>query len=111
MRSHSSTGASTTGPRSITPALLTRMSSRPWLATVCATAASAAARSVTSASITDALAPPAPSSSASALSRSPRRATSVTAAPSAASRRAVASPMPLDAPVTIATVPSSMRSG
>ncbi len=38
MRCHSSTGASTMGPSSITPALLTSVSSRPNSPTVAATA-------------------------------------------------------------------------
>jgi hypothetical protein len=53
--------------------------------------------SITSASI----------SFASASSRSLRRAATATLAPARASVRAVASPMPLLAPVTSATVPSS----
>src|SRR5580704_459214 len=106
IRSHSSTGASTTGPSSITPALLMRVSRRPSLPTACAIARSASAWIVTSAVITVDVAPSARSRSASSSSRSVRRATSATRAPRPASETAVASPMPLDAPVTSATVPS-----
>src|SRR5690349_15145346 len=104
MRSHSSTGASAIVPSSITPALLMTMSSRPSSPTAARTAALAWSRSLTSAWI----ARP-PISPTSASSRSLRRATTATVAPSAASARAVASPMPLLAPVTSATVPSSLR--
>src|ERR1700734_458470 len=60
-----------------------------------------------SASITSAVPAP-PMRSARASSRSRRRATSATIAPSPASATAVASPMSLLAPVTRATVPSSL---
>src|SRR3954469_13017829 len=99
IRSHSSTGASTIGPSSITPALLMTVSSRPSSCAVRSTAAWACARSVTSASIASP-----PISPASASSRSLRRAATATVAPCAASARAVASPIPLLAPVTSATV-------
>src|SRR3989442_10316367 len=46
-------------------------------------------------------------SSASSSSLAARRATTATCAPAAARTRDVALPMPLEAPVTIATVPSS----
>ena len=49
-------------------------------------------------------------SSQSAASRSPRRAPATTVAPVAASARAVAAPMPDDAPVTTATRPANARS-
>src|SRR4051794_3249645 len=102
IRSHSSTGASTIGPSSITPALLMTMSSRPSSRTVRSTAATACSRSVASVSIDRP-----PICSASASRRSLRRAATATVAPSAASARAVASPMPLLAPVTRATVSCS----
>ena len=60
MRSHSSTGASTIGPSSITPALLTTVSSRPSSATVRSTASIACCWSVTSVSSTRARPPAAP---------------------------------------------------
>ena len=91
----------------MTPALLTSVSRRPSSPTVVATAPSAWAGSVTSASITRARPAP-PMRSARASSRSRRRATRATVAPSSASAMDVASPMPLLAPVTRATVPSSL---
>src|SRR5918998_3807313 len=103
MRSHSSTGAPTTGPSSITPALLTTMSSRPSSPTVRSTAATACSRSVASSTTGSASSP---SSPAIVSSRSARRAGAGTLAPKAAGGSAVASPMPLLAPVTSATVPS-----
>src|SRR5215211_4227596 len=73
--------APTTGPRSIRPALLTRVSNPPNRSTVCWTAASAWVRSVMSASTTSAVPPAWSISAARASSRSRRRATSATAAP------------------------------
>src|SRR4051794_36464342 len=78
------------------------MSSRPSSWTVRSTAATACSRSVTSVS----MAKP-PIAAVSASSRSLRRATAATVAPCAASARAGASPIPLLAPVTSATVPWS----
>ena len=76
IRSQSSASAPTTGPRSISPALLTRVSSRPNRATACCTAPSACVRSVMSAATTSEL-PPASSISVARVSRrSLRRATS-----------------------------------
>src|SRR5947209_2077467 len=108
IRFHSPTSASGIGPSSMTPALLTRVSSRPKCATVSATTARARCSSVTSASSTSASPPAARMRAASASSRSRRRATSATCAPCAASATAVASPIPELAPVTSATVPSSV---
>ena len=51
-----------------------------------------------------------PSSSAAARNPSSLRATMTTRAPSRTNAAAAASPMPRDAPVTIATLPSSWRS-
>jgi hypothetical protein len=65
-------------------------------------AATIESRSVTSASMAIA---PSPSSSARVWMRSARRASSATRWPSAASERAVASPMPDQAPVMTATRP------
>ena len=77
------------------PALLTRTSSRPKRSRVTWTASAARSGSVMSASMTSAVPPAAAMSSASSSSRSRRRATIATAAPSRASRRAVAAPIPL----------------
>src|SRR5687768_7358292 len=105
MRSHWSTSAPGTGPRSMRPALLTRMSSRPKRSTVACTAAVAFALSMMSLAMASAVPPACSISETRASSRSFRRATTATAAPSAASARAVACPMPLLAPVTRAIVP------
>src|SRR6266566_2681136 len=110
MRSHSSASAPATGPRSIRPALLTRVSNRPNRPAACCTAASAWVRSVMSASTASAVPPALPISATRASRRSWRRATSATQAPCSASRRAVAAPMPLLAPVTRAAVPASFDS-
>src|ERR1700683_3560157 len=104
---HSGRGASTTGPSSTTPSLWMSVSRRPSPSTVRSTAPTACCSSVTSHSSTSAVPPWSLMSAASASSRSPRRAASATAAPSAASAVAAAAPMPLEAPVTSATVPSS----
>src|SRR3954453_2716463 len=90
MRSRSPPSETSAGDGSITPALATPRSTSPWIA-------SRAARSATSA----ATASP-PSSDASAAIRSARRATSVTCAPAAARARAVAAPIPEEAPVMTA---------
>ena len=107
IRRHCSVGAPATGPSSITPALLTRMSRPPSSSLVRVTKAFACSSSVTSVSIASAL-PPSPSiRSARSSRRSLRRAASETAAPSAARASAVASPIPEEAPVIAATLPSS----
>ncbi len=95
------------GPSNITPALLMSVSKRPSSRTVCATASVACASSVTSHSNTRAVPPAARTVAATSSSRSFRRAASATAAPCAASASAVAAPIPLDAPVTNATVPAN----
>ncbi len=109
MRCHSDTGAPSIDPSSITPALLTSVSSRPSSATVRATASAARAWSVTSDSSTSAVPLSTRMLAARASRRSLRRAATATAAPWADSIAAVASPIPLEAPVTRATVPSSGR--
>src|ERR1700689_2712184 len=91
------------GASSITPALLTRTFAPPSSLCTRPAAATIESRSVTSASI--AIVPP-PSSAASAWMRSARRAKSARWWPPAASARAVASPMPDDAPVMTATRPA-----
>ena len=86
--------------RQAAPALLTSRLSRPCCSCTCSSTRRGASGSVRSAATNVAFA----SSPARACSRSSRRATSTSCAPgSRASRRAVASPMPLDAPVTTAT--------
>src|SRR5215211_2347514 len=108
MRFHSSTGASSTGPSSIVPALFTKVSSRPSSATVRSTTPPASSSSVRSAPSESAVPPSALIVSVSVSKRSVRRAARATAAPRLASASAAASPIPLEAPVTSATVPSSV---
>jgi hypothetical protein len=90
--------ASRAGPRSMVPALLTMMSSRPSPATACSTAPEAGCWLVTSAGTARAVPPSVRIAAASPYSRSRRRAASARAAPSAASRRAVAAPIPAARP-------------
>ncbi len=83
------------------------MSMRPYSSVVASTSESMSSSSVTSVGTTSA-SPPADSiRSARASSSSARRAASATLAPASASASAVASPIPDDAPVTIATSPAS----
>src|SRR3954469_12021554 len=102
MRRCSSRCSDVNGARSITPALLIRTSTPPSSSLTRCAAATSESRSVTSASMAIA---PSPSSSASAWMRPARRASNATREPLAASARAVASPMPDDAPVMTATRP------
>src|SRR5688572_18642736 len=87
------------------PALLTRISSLPYVSIVCLISASTAAASVTSAPCATAVPPDAVMAAAVASALVPR-ATHTTAAPPPARRSAIARPIPRDAPVTIATLPS-----
>src|SRR5687767_12716468 len=87
------------------PALLTRISSLPYVSIVCLISASTAAASVTSAPCATAVPPDAVIAAAVASALVPR-ATHTTAAPPPARRSAIARPIPRDAPVTIATLPS-----
>src|SRR6266513_3634134 len=80
------------------PALLNAMSIRPKALSVASYIAATSTSDVTSAWTNRP-----PTSSAAAFPVSPSRSTTATLAPSAASRRAVASPMPLPPPVTTAT--------
>src|SRR5688500_5402736 len=85
------------------PALLTAMSSRPCSRTTPSTSAAMASASLTSASAPKALGP---IEFAVSLAAVPLTSARITVAPSVASRRAIASPMPEAAPVTRATLPS-----
>src|SRR6266446_360445 len=107
-RSQSSTASSSIAPRTAVPALLIRRSSRLNRSRVAAKTRSTWDSEVTSAGRARAAPPAAAISSASFRRRSARRATSATAAPSAASPRAMPSPIPLLLPVTRATLPSSL---
>src|SRR5215210_2697238 len=92
----------------MTPALLTRMSILPNSSTALCTRLWACCSSVTSHSTAIASPPSWDTLSTSSSRRSLRRAPATTAAPSATSARTVASPMPLEAPVTTATLPFNM---
>src|SRR5918997_2545979 len=87
------------------------MSSRPYRSTVSATAFSTCVRLVTSTFAANASIPS--STSPRAVAAAPSVFTSVrqTRAPSRANRRATASPIPRPAPVTMATLPSSLPIG
>src|SRR6266849_1206960 len=105
MRSHSSTFNSSSNESGIRPALLTRTSSRPNRSCARLTNAATSSRLVTS-SLSGSASPPAFSSSAaSVFSLSSRLAPNTTLAPCAARCRAVASPIPLLAPVIATTLP------
>src|SRR5215212_3701878 len=107
IRRHSSESPFSTLESSMAPALLTRMSTRPNSSLACRIRPCACSSSVTSHS-TESARPPSPFiRSTRSSSRSSRRAATTTGAPSAAKASAVASPMPLDAPVMTATLPSS----
>jgi hypothetical protein len=107
MRRQSSSGLVSNGPSSMTPALLTRTSSRPNSSATRPTAARPCLASVMSAGRASTRRPSAASSAARSASRSSRRATAATSAPRRASRRTVAWPIPLLAPVTRATSAAS----
>src|SRR6266446_1273873 len=107
MRSHSSTFNSSSNESGIRPALLTRTSSRPNRSCARLMNAATSSRLVTSSRSGSAAPPAFSSSAASVLSLSSRRAPSTTLAPCAARWRAVASPIPLLAPVIATTLPIS----
>src|SRR5436190_1606417 len=88
------------------PALFTRMSSRPCLATTVPGSASSAAESVTSIDTASARPPPAVMAAAVSAALS-ARAAATTVAPWRASVVAMARPIPRDAPVTSAILPVS----
>src|SRR5829696_2422650 len=92
----------------MTPALLTRMSMLPNSSTALRTRSWACCSSVTSHSTAIASPPSRDTLSTSSSRRSLRRAPATTVAPSVASARTVASPMPLEAPVTTATLPFNL---
>ena len=107
-RSQSSIDVSNSGFEIDRPALLTTMSTPPKARTASRKPAATWASSVTSqATLTAASGPPISSATAWALAASMSATT--THAPSAASRSAIARPMPEPAPVTNATRPASGR--
>jgi hypothetical protein len=108
-RSSSSAGISSTGACGKIPALFTRMSNPPNLATHCSTMRWPASSSPTSSASVSTL-PWAPASrSAAHRSAASSRSTSSTSAPPSTNRRAMANPMPIAAPVTIARRPSRLN--
>src|SRR5262245_43845055 len=109
-RRHSVSGSSTARPACATPALLTRMVTVPNAFSASSNARVIALRSRTSAPIAMARPPACSMRAFTAASRSVRRATSATGAPSRASTSAKRTPSPLDAPVTSATRPVRLKS-
>ena len=89
------------------PALLTRMSTRPSSAIAASTSAVHDSGSLTSVVTVRARRPVSRTCSAVCSSSSVRRAPRATSAPASASAWAKATPSPLEAPVTTATLPSS----
>ena len=98
-RSSSTSAAAPPNPR---PAFATTTSSPPNASTAVATAA----RTCPSSAVSPATARP-PVSAATSSSGSGRRPVTTTFAPSRANMRAVAAPIPVPPPLTIATLPSS----
>ena len=106
MRSQSSRWISLTGEVGMMPALFTRMSAGPNSAAARSTSANTASRSATSVATASARPPSRPIRATSSSRRPARRAATATTAPASASAMAVARPIPLDAPVTMATLPA-----
>src|SRR5690606_19784960 len=108
-------GAAVSGPHGVEGregsvyVAVTQMSIPPQVATTSLAADWTASKSDTSSGKTRALAPRRWSSDSVASSPSLPRAISATLAPSAPKARAIARPTPLDAPVTTAILPSSLR--
>src|SRR6516164_10014105 len=108
-RRHAASESSSARPECATPALLTRMVTVPNAFSASSNARVIALRSRTSAPIAMARPPAASMRVLRAASRSVRRATSATGAPSRASTSAKRTPSPLDAPVTSATRPLRLK--
>ena len=108
-RSHSSSPSSTMGVTFWpSPALFTRMSSRPRVCTTSAKNASTAAVDVTSRRAAAAVSPSPARAPATASAFSRCRSAMITAAPLAARVSAMPRPSPCAAPVTTATCPESV---
>ena len=90
-----------------TPALLTTMSSFPYISSAVLTSRSPVSHSPMSPSRTTAWPPAAPTISAVSATASPARSLSTSNAPARASASDSARPSPLPAPVTMATRPAS----
>jgi hypothetical protein len=106
-RCQSSNLTSSIGEISWTPALLNTRSTGPSSSASCSAAAVTADRSVTSRGRGRAVPAAAVMRAARASSLSERRAATATLAPRVANRNAVASPIPLEAPVTMAPRPAN----
>src|SRR6516165_6640633 len=104
---HSANGSSSIGLTIWMPALLTRISTRPNRSIVVAMPAATAASSLTSMATPTAVPPARLISVAVASADGNRRSAIATFAPSVAKRLAISLPMPLAAPVMMATLPSS----
>src|SRR3989449_5971409 len=109
MRSQPSSSISRNARSSAIPALLTSTSIRSQRCRATATASSTAAASLTSTGCVHTLPPAAAISCAACSSSSRRRPISITSAPSAANRSAIARPIPCAAPVTTTFRPSKRR--
>ncbi len=105
MASQSSWRRSSNGETAIVPALETSTSSRPNRSTAVSVSSRRSSRRVTSTRTPVAVPPRAVMRSTTAFSRSSRRAPRTSRAPRSARWAAVASPMPLLAPVIATTLP------
>ena len=101
--------AAANGPMAPTPALFTKISRPPKWDTAASMPRARTAASVTSPATQTAVPPEVSISCASDCKRSSRRAMQTTLPPCRASSRAIARPMPLEAPVTIARLPWMSR--
>src|SRR5579884_2783077 len=108
--SQSASVRSTAGPRRLIPATLTSTSSRPKASTVLVTIACTWAISATSVGSASARVPSCSASAAQDSNASTVRLASASVAPARPSPSAIARPIPRDAPVTSATLPSSRNS-
>jgi len=109
-RSQSSSVCSSSGLKVIRPALLTSTSQRPNRSTVPRTVAATSGSFDTSHVLAQTAAPPAPTCFAAASACAAETSAMTTVAPSVPRRTAVASPMPLPPPVTMATFPVNVMS-
>src|SRR3954454_6629594 len=103
MRRKSSSGITSNGENAVTAAQLAHTSTRPNRSKAALASASTAAGSLTSVGTASAEAPSASHSALAASRATGPRAARTTAAPRLANAKAVARPMPLDAPVTTIT--------
>ena len=102
---HASSGISRTGAPQVAPALLMRMSTRPYSPSVRATDASTSSARATSQAAASARIPRSRRRAAAASSSPVLRAVSASEAPASPSASAIWKPRPREPPVTIATLP------